>query len=71
MSTVTIIGTGNMGQAIAGIVTQGGNTVQLLGSEDLSTPATGEICAFCRLVDTASAHDPVPVELVMGKRGRR
>ena len=43
MSTVTIIGTGNMGQAIAGIVTQGGNTVQLLGSEDLSTPATGEI----------------------------
>jgi uncharacterized protein (TIGR00269 family) len=34
-------------------------------------PTTGEVCAFCRLVDTASAHDPVPVELVMGKRGRR
>jgi len=34
-------------------------------------PTTGSICAFCRLVDTASAHEPVPVELVLGKRGRR
>ena len=32
-------------------------------------PTTGEICAFCRLVETASAHDPVPVELVL--KGRR
>jgi uncharacterized protein (TIGR00269 family) len=39
--------------------------------ERCGAPTTGEICAFCRLVDTASAHDPVPVELVMGKRGRR
>ncbi|MFK8023656.1 MAG: ATP-binding protein [Ilumatobacter sp.] len=34
-------------------------------------PTTGDVCAFCRLVDTASAHEPVPVELVLGKRGRR
>jgi len=34
-------------------------------------PTTGETCAFCRLVDNASAHEPVPVELVLGKRGRR
>jgi uncharacterized protein (TIGR00269 family) len=34
-------------------------------------PTTSETCAFCRLVDTASKHDPVPVELVLGKRGRR
>ncbi len=34
-------------------------------------PTTGEVCAFCRLVATAGAHDPVPVELVLGKRGRR
>ena len=34
-------------------------------------PTTAETCAFCRLVDKASAHDPVPVELVLGKRGRR
>jgi tRNA-5-methyluridine54 2-sulfurtransferase len=36
-----------------------------------NAPTTGEICGFCRLVDTASAHEPVPVELVLGKRGRR
>lgn len=34
------------------------------------SPSTGEVCAFCRLVDTASAHEPVPVEL-LGKRSRR
>ncbi len=34
-------------------------------------PTTNEVCAFCRLVDKASAHEPVPVELVLGKRGRR
>jgi tRNA-5-methyluridine54 2-sulfurtransferase len=35
------------------------------------SPTTGEVCAFCRLVDTAGAHEPVPVELLLGKRGRR
>ena len=36
------------------------------------SPTTGDICAFCRLVEKSSEHDPVPVELVMGKgRGRR
>lgn len=34
-------------------------------------PTTGEVCAFCRLVDVAGKHEPVPVELVLGKRGRR
>ncbi len=29
------------------------------------------VCAFCRLVETAAAHDPVPVEVLLGKRGRR
>jgi uncharacterized protein (TIGR00269 family) len=33
------------------------------------SPTTGEVCAFCRLVATASAHEPVPVELV-GRSGR-
>jgi tRNA-5-methyluridine54 2-sulfurtransferase len=36
------------------------------------SPTTGEVCAFCRLVEKAREHEPVPVELVMGKgRGRR
>ncbi len=34
------------------------------------SPTSGEVCAFCRLVATSAAHDPVPVELVLG-RGRR
>jgi uncharacterized protein (TIGR00269 family) len=34
-------------------------------------PTTGATCAFCRLVETASTQKPVPVELVLGKRGRR
>ncbi len=38
------------------------------GSPTTATGADG-LCAFCRLVATASAHEPVPVELVV--RGRR
>jgi uncharacterized protein (TIGR00269 family) len=29
------------------------------------SPTTAEVCAFCRLVQTASAHAPVPVEVVL------
>ena len=43
MTHVSIIGTGTMGQAIAGVVTRGGNTVELLGHGDAETPATGEL----------------------------
>lgn len=43
MTTVSIIGNGNMGSAIAGIVEKSGNTVELRGSDDASTPVTGEI----------------------------
>ena len=32
-------------------------------------PTTGNLCAFCHLVETASAHVPVPVEVV-AKKGR-
>lgn len=42
MAHVSIIGTGNMAQAISSIVTQGGNTVELLGSDN-SQPLSGEI----------------------------
>ena len=43
MTHVTIIGTGNMGQAIAGVVTKGGNTAELIGHSDSSKPVTGQI----------------------------
>lgn len=43
MTTVSILGTGNMGSAIAGVVDRGGNTVQLLGIDDSAKQVTGEI----------------------------
>jgi NADPH-dependent F420 reductase len=43
MAHVSIIGTGNMGQAIAGLVSKGGNTVELLGSADTDQPVTGDV----------------------------
>lgn len=33
-------------------------------------PTTGEVCAFCRLVERVGGHEPVPVEMVRPK-GRR
>ena len=38
MAHVTILGTGNMGQAIAAVAGRGGHTVSLLGPADLDTP---------------------------------
>ncbi|HEY0952823.1 NADPH-dependent F420 reductase [Nocardioides sp.] len=43
MSTVTILGTGTMGPAIATVVERGGHSAQLLGSGDAATPVTGDI----------------------------
>ena len=43
MTTVSILGTGNMGPAIASLVEKGGNTAQLLGRNDADKPVTGEI----------------------------
>jgi uncharacterized protein (TIGR00269 family) len=33
------------------------------------SPTTGDVCAFCRLVERVAGHDPVPVELVRPRRG--
>jgi 8-hydroxy-5-deazaflavin:NADPH oxidoreductase len=43
MAHVSIIGTGNMGQAIAGLVAKGGNTVELFNSSDVDKPVTGQV----------------------------
>jgi NADPH-dependent F420 reductase len=43
MTNLSILGTGNMGQAIAAIAAKGGHSVQQLGSTDLDTPVTGEV----------------------------
>ena len=43
MAHLSILGTGNMGQAIAAIAGTGGHTVQLLGSGDADTPVVGDV----------------------------
>jgi NADPH-dependent F420 reductase len=43
MAHVSIIGTGNMGQAIAGIAAKGGNTVELMGQSDAGKQVTGDV----------------------------
>jgi hypothetical protein len=43
MAHLTILGTGNMGQAIASVAGKGGHSVQLLGESDLGTAVTGDI----------------------------
>ncbi|MFM6851433.1 MAG: NAD(P)-binding domain-containing protein, partial [Terrabacter sp.] len=41
MARISIIGTGNMGQAIAGVFGKGGHSVQLLGESDAATAVNG------------------------------
>ena len=43
MTHVSIIGAGNMGQAISRLVTNGGNTVEVLGRSDAHKPVTGDV----------------------------
>ncbi|MFD2091492.1 NADPH-dependent F420 reductase [Blastococcus deserti] len=43
MAHVSIIGTGNMGQAVAGVVSRSGNSVELLGRSDAHRAVTGDV----------------------------
>ena len=43
MAHLSIIGTGNMGQAIASVAGKGGHTVQLLGENDTATQISGDV----------------------------
>ena len=45
MTHVSVIGTGNMGQAIAGLVTRGGNSLEVIAETDTDKPVTGDIVA--------------------------
>ena len=42
----------------------------LTGCARCGAPTTGEVCAFCRLVERVEGADPVPVELVRSGRRR-
>jgi 8-hydroxy-5-deazaflavin:NADPH oxidoreductase len=43
MTNLSILGTGNMGQAIASVAAKGGHSVQQLGQSDLDTAVTGDV----------------------------
>jgi 8-hydroxy-5-deazaflavin:NADPH oxidoreductase len=43
MARVSIIGTGNMGQAISALAAKGGNSVELFNTSDRDKPVTGDI----------------------------
>jgi tRNA-5-methyluridine54 2-sulfurtransferase len=46
----------------------GGGDGEVRACARCGSPTTGEVCAFCRLVDQVTGHDPVPVELVRPRR---
>ena len=43
MAHISIIGSGNMGQAISGLIAKGDNSVELVSSSDAAKPVTGDI----------------------------
>ena len=43
MTTISILGKGNMGSAIAGIAEKAGHTVEVLDSSDADKPVTGDV----------------------------
>jgi len=43
MTHVSVLGTGNMGQAIAGLVTRSGNSLEVIAETDTDKPVTGDI----------------------------
>lgn len=61
MAHITVIGTGNMGQAIAAVAARGGNPAQLIGHADSATEITGDI------VILAVPHSAV--DAVIAERG--
>ena len=63
MTHLSIIGTGNMGQAIAAVATKGGHTVQSLDTSDAGTPVSGDVVVLA--VPYPSLRD------VMAERGEQ
>jgi NADPH-dependent F420 reductase len=60
MSTVSIIGKGTMGNAIAKVVTDGGNDAELLGRDDAGKPLAGDVVVLAvpypAVADVIAAH---------------
>ena len=60
MTHVTVIGTGNMGQAIAGLVTKSGNSLEVIAETDTDKAVTGDIVVlavpYAALADIVAAR---------------
>ena len=60
MTTVSIIGKGSMGQAIAKVVTDGGNVAELVGREEAGKPLAGDVVVLAvpypAVADVLAAH---------------
>jgi NADPH-dependent F420 reductase len=67
MAHVSVIGTGNMGQAIAGLVTKGGNTVEVFGSSDTDKRVTGDVVVLAVPYPAVSAVVAQRGEQLAGK----
>lgn len=67
MAHVSIIGTGNMGQAIASVAGKGGHTVQLLGQNDSATEVNGDIVVLAVPYPALSAVIAERGETLKGK----
>ncbi|HEY4610830.1 MAG TPA: ATP-binding protein [Ilumatobacteraceae bacterium] len=59
----------NMAPVLAGRGLADG--VAIDACSNCGAPTTGSLCAFCHLVETAAAHERVPVEMVVTKRRAR
>lgn len=57
MAHITIIGKGNMGQAISSVVTKGGNTVEQFGQDDTDKVVSGDIVVLA--VPYSSVRDVI------------
>jgi uncharacterized protein (TIGR00269 family) len=56
----------NMAPLLAGRALADGAAID--ACSNCGAPTTGSLCAFCHLVETAAAHERVPVEMVVTKR---
>src|SRR3954464_3585978 len=67
MTSLSILGTGNMGQAIASIAAKGGHSVQQLGENDLDTSVTGDVVVLAVPYPAVSAVIAQRGEQLAGK----
>ena len=67
MAHVSIIGTGNMGQAIAALAGKGGNTVELIGSADTDKQVTGDVVVLAVPYPAVAEVLPTRGESLAGK----